>query len=136
MSGKIPLGCVLSLAAINGPAFAAEVVVLDRIGDGSWVDGIPGAYATSGLSDPLIGFGMPGTVFTAPVDGTLMTFTASVYGGEFSGTGRHVIRQVGNAVPPLFAALLGQHIAKFVFDRKELLTHSEMVERLDIGFLR
>jgi DNA (cytosine-5)-methyltransferase 1 len=34
---------------------------------------------------------------------------------EFHGKGRHVIRQVGNAVPPLFAALLAEHIRSHVF---------------------
>lgn len=34
----------------------------------------------------------------------------------FSGTSRHPIRQVGNAVPPLFAALFAAHIRKHLFD--------------------
>ena len=37
---------------------------------------------------------------------------------EFYGTGRHVIRQVGNAVPPLFAAILAEHVKMHVLDRR------------------
>lgn len=54
---------------------------------------------------------------------------------EFDGTGRHVIRQVGNAVPPLFAALLGQHIAKYIFGRQNLISYKEMVEKLELEYL-
>ncbi len=54
---------------------------------------------------------------------------------EFCGTGRHVIRQVGNAVPPLFAALLGQHIAKTFFGKRRGLSYSGMVRKLDLDFL-
>ncbi len=35
---------------------------------------------------------------------------------EFSGTSRHPIRQIGNAVPPLLAALIGREIMKEIFD--------------------
>jgi DNA (cytosine-5)-methyltransferase 1 len=55
---------------------------------------------------------------------------------EFHGTGRHVIRQVGNAVPPLFAALLGEHVAKYIFERKEIQSYTALVERLGLDFLR
>lgn len=55
---------------------------------------------------------------------------------EFEGTGRHVIRQVGNAVPPLFAGLLANHIAKHIFDYKQTLTYNELVNKLEIIFLR
>jgi len=53
---------------------------------------------------------------------------------EFAGTGRHVIRQVGNAVPPLFAALLGQQVAHYVFGT-HLVTYGELVHRLGLDFL-
>ncbi len=36
---------------------------------------------------------------------------------EFSGTSRHPIRQVGNAVPPILAALIGREIAHQIFKR-------------------
>ncbi|MCK5518158.1 MAG: DNA cytosine methyltransferase, partial [Alphaproteobacteria bacterium] len=36
----------------------------------------------------------------------------------FSGSGRHVIRQVGNAVPPLFAAVLAEHVKMYLFGSK------------------
>lgn len=54
---------------------------------------------------------------------------------EFAGTGRHVIRQVGNAVPPLFAAHLGTHIAHEVYGWP-LAEHDELVSRLGLDFLR
>lgn len=55
---------------------------------------------------------------------------------EFSGNGRHVIRQVGNAVPPLFAAMLGQHIAKHVFGRKRMRSFEELIEKLGLDYLQ
>lgn len=55
---------------------------------------------------------------------------------EFYGTGRHVIRQVGNAVPPLFASLLGQHVSKYIFGRKEIPSYPETVNQLGLDFLR
>jgi len=36
---------------------------------------------------------------------------------EFSGTSRHPIRQVGNAVPPILAAVIGREIAHQIFNR-------------------
>ena len=54
---------------------------------------------------------------------------------EFSGTGRHIIRQVGNAVPPLFAGLLSSHIAKHMFGKKSKVSYSSLVKKLDIDFL-
>lgn len=55
---------------------------------------------------------------------------------EFYGTGRHVIRQVGNAVPPLFAALLAEHIKKFVFGHKKTTTYEQFINRLGLRFLK
>lgn len=55
---------------------------------------------------------------------------------EFDGTGRHIIRQVGNAVPPLFAGLLANHIAKHIFAVKKTATYDELVNKLDISFLK
>jgi len=55
---------------------------------------------------------------------------------EFYGNGRHVIRQVGNAVPPLFSALLAQHIRKHVFDEKQIIDYNYFVEKLELDYLR
>lgn len=55
---------------------------------------------------------------------------------EFSGRGRHVIRQVGNAVPPLFSALLAEHIRVHVFGKKPRNTYSDFIKILDIGYLK
>jgi DNA (cytosine-5)-methyltransferase 1 len=53
---------------------------------------------------------------------------------EFSGTGRHIIRQVGNAVPPLFAATLGNHIMHHLFNSQKKLGFEDLVTSLDLGF--
>ena len=55
---------------------------------------------------------------------------------EFHGTGRHVIRQVGNAVPPLFAALLAEHIKVHVFGTKKKRNYKKFVEILGLDYLR
>ena len=55
---------------------------------------------------------------------------------EFSGTGRHVIRQVGNAVPPLFAALLAEHIKKHVFGSKRKKSYERLIEVLELDYLK
>ena len=55
---------------------------------------------------------------------------------EFHGTGRHVIRQVGNAVPPLFAALLAEHVKAHVFGRKRKRNYEKFVEILELNYLR
>lgn len=55
---------------------------------------------------------------------------------QFHGTGRHVIRQVGNAVPPLFAAQLAEHVKKHVFGIKRTKTYDELVEILELDFLK
>ena len=55
---------------------------------------------------------------------------------EFYGTGRHIIRQVGNAVPPLFAAILAQYIAKEVFNKRKIKTFDELVNQLDLGYFK
>lgn len=54
---------------------------------------------------------------------------------EFAGNGRHVIRQVGNAVPPLFAALLAQHLRKHVFGDKRNYSYEYFVSKLGLNFL-
>jgi DNA (cytosine-5)-methyltransferase 1 len=55
---------------------------------------------------------------------------------RFYGTGRHVIRQVGNAVPPLFAALLADHIKRFVFASTKHTSYQEYIDKLDLEFLK
>lgn len=54
---------------------------------------------------------------------------------EFAGTGRHVIRQVGNAVPPLFAALLASHLKKYIYGQKEK-TYEAFIEILGLEYLK
>lgn len=55
---------------------------------------------------------------------------------EFYGTGRHIIRQVGNAVPPLFASLLAQHVAKEVFGEQENPNLEKSIKKLNLGYLK
>lgn len=55
---------------------------------------------------------------------------------QFYGTGRHVIRQVGNAVPPLFAALLAEHIKKFVFGTNKRTSYQEYIDKLNLEFMK
>jgi DNA (cytosine-5)-methyltransferase 1 len=55
---------------------------------------------------------------------------------EFYGTGRHVIRQVGNAVPPLFAAILAEHVKMHVFGSKKEKSYGELVKILGLDYLR
>lgn len=55
---------------------------------------------------------------------------------EFYGTGRHVIRQVGNAVPPLFAALLAEHVRVHVFGEENPQTYDELIDVLGLDYLR
>lgn len=54
---------------------------------------------------------------------------------EFYGTGRHIIRQVGNAVPPLFAAVLAQHVAKEVFGKRKKHSLEKIIGTLNVGYL-
>lgn len=54
---------------------------------------------------------------------------------EFSGTSRHPIRQIGNAVPPLFASKLGVHMLREVFNIDNLPSHNEILNRLGLNFL-
>lgn len=54
---------------------------------------------------------------------------------EFNGTGRHIIRQVGNAVPPLFASILANHIERHIFGRKNKVSYNSLIKRLELNFL-
>jgi len=55
---------------------------------------------------------------------------------EFSGTSRHPIRQVGNAVPPLFAAQLGAHIRKYLFNEKIAISYEDALGYLGLNYLK
>lgn len=55
---------------------------------------------------------------------------------EFDGTGRHIIRQVGNAVPPLFGALIANHVANHIFNIKNSLSYDHIINELDLQFLK
>ncbi|TAH33389.1 MAG: DNA cytosine methyltransferase [Alphaproteobacteria bacterium] len=54
---------------------------------------------------------------------------------EFHGSGRHVIRQVGNAVPPLFAALFAEHVKVHVFGEKSKKSYKELISILGLDYL-
>lgn len=53
----------------------------------------------------------------------------------FSGTSRHPIRQVGNAVPPVFAAVIGANLLREVFDVKDAPNYTEIIKRLGLDYL-
>lgn len=55
---------------------------------------------------------------------------------EFEGSGRHVIRQVGNAVPPLFAALLASHIKKYAYEIKEKSSLEIFINLMGLDYLK
>jgi DNA (cytosine-5)-methyltransferase 1 len=55
---------------------------------------------------------------------------------EFHGTGRHVIRQVGNAVPPLFAAQLAEHVKAHLFGSRKRKNYKELIDVLELDYLR
>ncbi|MDA7956643.1 MAG: DNA cytosine methyltransferase [Gammaproteobacteria bacterium] len=54
---------------------------------------------------------------------------------EFDGNVRHMIRQVGNAVPPLFAAQIATHIGVHVFGFPKAMTTRALIKRIGINFL-
>jgi DNA (cytosine-5)-methyltransferase 1 len=54
---------------------------------------------------------------------------------QFSGNGRHVIRQVGNAVPALFGGLLASHVKRHLFEEENILSYDELLQVLELGFL-
>jgi DNA (cytosine-5)-methyltransferase 1 len=53
---------------------------------------------------------------------------------EFTGTSRHPIRQVGNAVPPVFAAAIGSHLLREAFNCKSAPNFQEILERIGIDY--
>ena len=54
---------------------------------------------------------------------------------EFNGNVRHIIRQVGNAVPPLFAAQYASHIRRHVFGDKRPPTAKTLEKKIGLDFL-
>lgn len=54
---------------------------------------------------------------------------------EFDGNVRHMIRQIGNAVPPLFAAQYASHIRQHVFGDKRPPTARTLVKKIGLDFL-
>lgn len=54
----------------------------------------------------------------------------------FSGTSRHPIRQVGNAVPPVFAAVIGANLLKEAFGVENPPTYDEIIDRLGSDYLK
>jgi len=55
---------------------------------------------------------------------------------EFTGTSRHPIRQIGNAVPPVFAAVLGSHLLREEFSMGDVPDYDEIIVRLGLTFLK
>jgi DNA (cytosine-5)-methyltransferase 1 len=55
---------------------------------------------------------------------------------EFTGTSRHPIRQVGNAVPPVFAAVIGSHLLKEVFNADDTPDYNEILDSLGLDYLK
>jgi len=53
---------------------------------------------------------------------------------EFSGTSRHPIRQIGNAVPPLFAGILGAKTMQEVFN-EQALSYDELLDHLRLDYM-
>ena len=53
----------------------------------------------------------------------------------FSGTSRHPIRQIGNAVPPVLAAVVGQHIRTHMFGLRDSFSYTDILARLGLNYL-
>ena len=54
---------------------------------------------------------------------------------EFTGTSRHPIRQVGNAVPPLFAGIIASNLLKYGFGESDTFNREELIHRLGLTYL-
>lgn len=54
---------------------------------------------------------------------------------EFTGTSRHPIRQVGNAVPPLFAGVIASNLLRYGFGEADAPNYAELVHRLGLSYL-
>lgn len=55
---------------------------------------------------------------------------------EFTGTSRHPIRQVGNAVPPLFAGIIGSQLLRYGFDEQDAPSYEQLIEKLGLDYLK
>ena len=53
----------------------------------------------------------------------------------FEGTSRHPIRQVGNAVPPLFAGIIASNLLRHAFN-EEAPDYTELIEKLGLDYLK
>ena len=54
----------------------------------------------------------------------------------FEGTSRHPIRQVGNAVPPLFAGIIASNLLRYGFNEKDAPNYNELIDRLGLDYLK
>lgn len=54
----------------------------------------------------------------------------------FEGTSRHPIRQVGNAVPPVFAGIIASNLLRYGFHEEDAPNYSELIERLGLDYLK
>lgn len=54
----------------------------------------------------------------------------------FTGTSRHPIRQVGNAVPPLFAGIIASNLLRYGFNEADAPDYNELVNRLGLDYLK
>ena len=54
----------------------------------------------------------------------------------FEGTSRHPIRQVGNAVPPLFAGIIASNLLRNGFGEKDAPDYEELIDRLGLAYLK
>ena len=54
----------------------------------------------------------------------------------FEGTSRHPIRQVGNAVPPLFAGIVASNLLKYGFGEKDAPNYETLINRLGLDYLK
>lgn len=54
----------------------------------------------------------------------------------FSGTSRHPIRQIGNAVPPVFGAIIGSHLMCEAFKVKVVPDYNTILQRLQLHYLQ
>jgi DNA (cytosine-5)-methyltransferase 1 len=56
------------------------------------------------------------------------------YDWNILGTKAQKFKQVGNAVPPLFAGILANHILKHVFNKTNIDSYDSIIEKLELNF--
>ena len=54
----------------------------------------------------------------------------------FEGTSRHPIRQVGNAVPPVFAGIIASNLLRYGFGEMDAPDYEELINRLGLDYLK